>query len=60
MTHVQAQSIPALLKGRDVLGAARTGKDAASWSILCLEPDSTMQCILVTQSYPYLFSRVCD
>ncbi|GMH32536.1 hypothetical protein BSKO_00370 [Bryopsis sp. KO-2023] len=25
MTHVQAQTIPALLKGRDVLGAARTG-----------------------------------
>jgi ATP-dependent RNA helicase DDX18/HAS1 len=25
MTHIQARSIPHLLKGRDVLGAAKTG-----------------------------------
>lgn len=26
MTEIQSRTIPALLKGRDVLGAARTGK----------------------------------
>ena len=30
MTEVQSRTIPALLTGRDVLGAARTGQDLVS------------------------------
>jgi hypothetical protein len=32
MTEVQARTIPALLTGRDVLGAARTGGWVGGWA----------------------------
>lgn len=38
MTHVQARSLPYLLKGRDVLGAAKTGSGKTlAYLIPCIE-----------------------
>ncbi len=53
MTEIQAQTIPHLLEGRDLVGAAKTGKYTLIYAMLVTQNFEIIACF--TTVYPHTY-----